>query len=246
MIKKNVPNIKDVSNIAWQHDVKINYNWWTANVGDNKNFIWLSLINALNSYAANASMSSSAQNQQDKFTNWNWTKVTTAPITNLNEFKEYKWVTWAWILENQNFKLSDCNDLKSRVDKPTTYIVQNGDLTITCDIKGINHNIAFVVRWGDINIWKNVKELNWTYIAVPFTTWGNINWELSSEQLVVNGSLYWKTANLVSNRTYLKLNENWQLDVWTVVSFGSSAFRKPAPLISTFTDEYMQATKVAK
>ena len=44
----------------------------------------------------------------------------------------------------------------------------------------------------------------------------------------------------------MKLNDKWQLDVWTVVSFGSSTFRKPAPLTSTFIDEYVKATKVAK
>ena len=44
----------------------------------------------------------------------------------------------------------------------------------------------------------------------------------------------------------MKVNKDWQLDVWTVVSYGSSVFRKPAPLTSTFIEEYVKATKVAR
>ena len=58
--------------------------------------------------------------------------------------------------------------------------------------------------------------------------------------------MYGDISELTENRTYMKLNSNGQVDVWTIVSYGSSVFRKPAPLVSSFIDEYIKATKVAK
>ena len=64
--------------------------------------------------------------------------------------------------------------------------------------------------------------------------------------LLVNGSLYWNINHLISKRTYVKQQSSGLIDVWTIVSFGSSLFRKPAPLITTFINEYLTADKIAK
>jgi hypothetical protein len=64
--------------------------------------------------------------------------------------------------------------------------------------------------------------------------------------LKVKGSLYGDITDLVASRTYVKENPNGQINVWTIVSFGSSLFRKPAPLTWQFIWEYLNSEKIAK
>jgi hypothetical protein len=45
--------------------------------------------------------------------------------------------------------------------------------------------------------------------------------------------MYGKMNLLLEKRTYIKNNDG-VIDVGTIVSFGSSVFRKPAPLTSKF------------
>jgi len=58
--------------------------------------------------------------------------------------------------------------------------------------------------------------------------------------------MYGNNDELLEDRTYIKNNVNGQIDVGTIVSFGSSIFRKPAPLTSKFLNDYLKATKVAQ
>ena len=119
------------------------------------------------------------------------------------------------------------------------------NLTIDEDvILNNNHNIAFVVKWAGhyILVKEYVKEIKWTYIVLDN---GEIKGEASAEQLIVNWSLYWNIDNLVENRYSVEEN-NWELSFGTVVSFGSSIFQKPAPLVTQFINTYLTTQKVAK
>ena len=233
---------------------------WKDLTKDNKNFVWLSLTSFLDSYSKKINEEKTTSkidrgtddSRFGKFgsyssseDNRNKEKVNFAQ----NEFKVYNWINWAYIARDKNIEIREDINKDNRLTWPRTYIIDGGDLYINSNIT-YSDNIAFVVRWGKIKIWNNVTTLNWTYISIPAGTpkkgWF-IEWDRETTiQLVVNGSLYGDVSDLVEKRTYMKLNDKWQLDVWTVVSFGSSTFRKPAPLTSTFIDEYVKATKVAK
>ena len=233
---------------------------WKDLTKDNKNFVWLSLTSFLDSYSKKINEEKTTSkidrgtddSRFGKFgsyssseDNRNKEKVNFAQ----NEFKVYNWINWAYIARDKNIEIREDINKDNRLTWPRTYIIDGGDLYINSNIT-YSDNIAFVVRWGKIKIWSNVTTLNWTYISIPAGTpkkgWF-IEWDRETTiQLVVNGSLYGDVSDLVEKRTYMKLNDKWQLDVWTVVSFGSSTFRKPAPLTSTFIDEYVKATKVAK
>ena len=99
----------------------------------------------------------------------------------------------------------------------TTYIIEGGDLKLTQNID-TNENIAFIVKGWDIIIDKSVTQLDGTYISIP--VWSN-GWDIKStggtdKQLVVNGSLYGDTTQLVDDRYYIS-EENGQLSVGTIV-----------------------------
>ncbi|MCP4522778.1 MAG: DUF11 domain-containing protein, partial [Candidatus Gracilibacteria bacterium] len=128
-----------------------------------------------------------------------------------------------------------------------TYIVE-GDLTITENIE-YSGNVAFIVKGGNLIINSDVTNISGTYIVLKDgdDRGGNIMGDTSTtKQLVVKGSLYGNTDDLLSKRTYIKNNSNGQIDVGTIVSFGSSVFRKPAPLTTKFINEYLESEKIAK
>ena len=95
-------------------------------------------------------------------------------------------------------------------------------------------NIAFVVKGGSIIIDKDVTKLAGTYISIPVNGVGGkilSNGE-TDKQLVITGSVYGDIAELVNARTYIaKSSSSGMLGVGTIVSFGSSIFHKPAPLV---------------
>jgi hypothetical protein len=62
---------------------------------------------------------------------------------------------------------------------------------------------------------------------------------------VVNGSLYGDITELIDDRYYIS-NDGGMLSVGTIVSFGSKLFSKPAPLVTQFIGEYLQAQKIAR
>ncbi len=85
-----------------------------------------------------------------------------------------------------------------------------------------------------------------TYITIRKNgSGGNFTAQESEKQLLVKGSLYGNVSNLVENRYYIS-DDTHGLSVGTIVSFGSSLFTKPAPLVTQFTKEYIRSTKVAK
>jgi len=222
---------------------------WFSNPDKNKNFVWAWVSTwSTSSYSKNVDNSisinkiSSGQTQKVEV---NLTKVTTTTVS----WDKYIWDT-----------LTKYNGLSN------VYIVKNWDLTINANItwswartyiiewwnlninQNINYgdNIAFVVKWGDIIISSNVTSINGTFISIKVAwVWWKILSVESDNKLVVNWSLYGDIESLVNNRTYIQ-NKNDLINVWTVVSFGSSLFRKQAPLVWDFIWEYVESKKVAK
>ncbi|MCD5385183.1 hypothetical protein LRZ95_00780, partial [Candidatus Gracilibacteria bacterium] len=148
--------------------------------------------------------------------------------------------------KNKNFVVND--DILSGLSGARTYIIENGDLVINKDIN-FSDNIAFVVRGGNIKIDKSVNTIDGTYITIKKDGIGGKflgKGGSTTNRLLVNGSLYGNIDDLISNRTYVKQNSFNQIDVGTIVSFGSALFRKTAPLLSSFIDEYLESEKVAK
>ena len=241
---RSVNKVSDINKVA---------NWVVdpTKVDDNKNFVWTS-VSDLTSYSdntTNTTIVDKVENTWDDYNSNVWDAVdNTAPATteiktSLSDFESYNWMKDVFVLKSKNFKIN--SDLFSSISGPRTYIIENGDLYINKDIV-YNDNIAFVVKWGDIFIDSSVKRIDWTYITLKqWTNWWNIKSAQSTDTLVVNWSLYWNIDDLVSNRVKVEEN-NWNLSVWTVVSFGSSLFRKPAPLVSQFIAEYLEQQKVAQ
>jgi len=127
-----------------------------------------------------------------------------------------------------------------------TYIIENWDLIISANID-YDDNIAFVVKWWNIRIEPSVNKIDGVYITIPKSwVWWEFTWWSETDTILkVNGSLYGKIDHLVSTRTYVK-NTGSKISVWTIVSFGSSIFRKPAPLTWQFIWEYLESEKMAR
>ena len=150
-------------------------------------------------------------------------------------------------LDNVFIKSGDTNisDIMDNytIDKPMTFIIDNWDLTIDENVYA-SHNIAFVVKNGNIIVDNSVIEIKWTYIVL----W---NWKIKSDWtntdnvLTVKGSLYGNIDDLVTHRTNVK-EQNGELTFGTVVSFGSSVFQKPAPMVTSFVNDYLKTNKVAR
>jgi hypothetical protein len=164
----------------------------------------------------------------------------------MSDFKSYNGIANAFVIKNTNFTVNAST--LSWLSGARTYIIENWDLVIEGDVTYAD-TIAFVVRGWDIQINKAVKTIKGTFIASPKSNvWGKIVWAWwkTTEPLKVYGSLYGNVEWLISQRTYVKSNSTGLLDVGTVVSFWSSVFRDPAPLTTTFINEYLEATKVAQ
>jgi hypothetical protein len=235
----------DVSNIK---DVSLTNNDW------DKNFVWPSIwTDGLSSTTTTSTNTSKAQAEWDKYNTsanaWDTIWATaTITSTNLWDFQNYNWLPNVFILKNKNFSIT--SSIFNSLSNSTTYIIEDWDLTVNADITyPDNINIAFVIKWWNVEISKDVKNLRWIFITISkWSIWWQILWVgwKTTETLNVNGSLYGNVENLVSQRTYVKQNANWLLDVWTVVNFDSSTFRDPAPLVTLFIQEYLETMKVAQ
>lgn len=230
-------------------------NNWVTKANENKNFVWVWVSTwSISSYSKKIKDAILVKKVWEEWKNYNnnisklsnTASQTITETNKLSDFVSYNWIENVFILKNKNFKVetSTFNNIKwSR-----TYIVENWNLIINANIDVVD-NIAFVVKWWNIQVNTNVTLMDWTYISIEKDSkWGKIEWIgwTTTNILNVTGSLYWNINDLISNRTYVKQNSNNQIDVWTIVSFGSSLFKKPAPLISTFISEYLQANKVSK
>lgn len=238
----NIANISDVTSVIW-----------TSN--KNKNFVWAA-VSAWNisSYSSDVTDSSSVTSITKEWTDYNQSinsSINNASSTSvwtssdLSDFKNYNWIANAYVIKNTNFIVWPSTF--AWLTWPRTYIIENANLIINSNIN-YSGNIAFVVKWWNIQIDNSVTTISWTYISIPD---GSLGWDIkwtsgsTNDVLTVKWSIYWNLENLLSKRTYIKEN-SWILSVWTIVSFGSSVFRDPAPLTSTFINEYLDATKVSK
>jgi len=236
---KSVDKVSDINKVA------------LTNKNNNKNFVWTS-ISKLTSYSKNTTDSKVVNNtkkQGIKYSNsltWviNDSSATTSDIVWINNGESYNWMKNVFIFKNKNLKIDTSNALNS-FNWPVTFIVENWNLYINKNII-YDNNIAFVVKGWDIIIDSWVTRIDGTYITIKkWTNWWKILSAQSTDTLVINGSLYWNIDDLVDNR--VKITENaWNLSVWTIVSFGSALFRKPAPLVSQFITEYLNQSKIAK
>ncbi len=247
-LKKEVWNVAESAKTAWKDSI----------ADKNKNFVstvlWpqndLSFVKTV----TDKDKIEKTANEWTKYSSWASNVVkstwnTTNGTETLDHVKSYNWMSDVFILKDKSLKIDSSwlSRLQS-ITIPTTYIVENGNLEISEDIKNIPQNIAFVVKWWNIIIDKNVNALEWTYISIPnWTVWGKVisNWENNTSTLKLSWTVYWNLDDLIDNRTFVK-EEAWKISVWTVVNFGSSLLKKPAPLISRFIWEYMDATKTAK
>ncbi len=227
-----------------------------VNPNENKNFVWVWVSSwSISSYSNNVNDINSVNKISDewdkysksieKISNNSWSPIWNT--SNLSDFESYNWIENVFILKNKNFVVR-ANTFNS-VSWARTYIIENWNLKINSNINYDIDNIAFVVKWWNIQIDKSVTRIDWTYVSIIKNWIGwKIEWSGWTTITVLNifGSLYWDISDLVSKRTYVKQNSSNQIDVWTIVSFGSKLFRKPAPLISTFINEYLQAEKISK
>jgi hypothetical protein len=237
-------NIWNLSNVSTDGN-------WVVSADKNKNFVWAS-IGWLSSYSkwvnvVDSDVVDDKNNVESSFSgsfdnsNTNW--------------GNYNWIDNVYIRDG-DFILSDItipftNDWISK-----TYIINNWDLYINDDID-YSGNIAFIVKWWDILIDKSVLKIEGTYISMPKSNWlwWLVKWYDQSVDnkpktinvLQIKWSIYWNINHLLATRTYIKNNKTtWLIDVGTIVSFGSSVFRKPAPLTAKFIAKYLESQKVAQ
>jgi len=236
-------DVADVSEIAE----------WIEWLGDNKNFVWVwvsdwnisSYTNEINDTDDIESVANEVEKYSDSLDQVsNETGTAFTSTSNIWEFENYNWMDNVFILRNTNFTV---NNILSWESWAKTYVIENWDLIIESNIE-YNDNIAFVVKWWNIIIDRNVSRIDWTYISIQNgTEWWNFKWNgTTTDILIVNGSLYWNINELIATRTFVKQNPTGQLDVWTIVSFWSSLFRETAPLVSTFINEYLSSEKIAQ
>ncbi len=243
---QNTTKSADISKVAWD---------WYSDPDKNKNFVWAWVSTwSISSYWKTVTWSTSVtaiSSWQTNQVTTNTTKLTWVTVSwnkNISEtIPNYNWISNVYIVKWGNLTIS--SDISW--SWPRTYIVECNtwtlcSLNINQDIK-YSDNIAFVVKWWNIVIAPHVKNMNWTYISIP-VSW--IGWKIisgsSNDRLIINWSLYGDITSLVSNRTYIQNSANNIINVWTVVSYGSNLFRKPAPLVWDFIWEYMASKKVAK
>ena len=246
--------VKDTSKMANVSDVADGVTGLTKE--NNKNFVWVGVGENTSSYSDTVTDSTAVQtvvNTGSGLTHTLTTKVNTdsvnvalANVTSLEsaELKSYNGLQNVFILKGKNLVI---DSIPSGLRGATTYIVEGGDLVINGNLL-YSENIAFVVKGGNIRVADDVTKITGTYITIPVSgNGGNIIAEPSDKQLVVSGSLYGNISQLVDNRTYIDNNSTkGVINVGTIVSFGSSLFKKPAPLVGQFISEYVATQKVAK
>ena len=241
--------IKDTSKIADIHDVAI------ENKDENKNFVGTSISTGnISSYTTEVNDASVVEEVEESgdvsesVEKVEETPVTISTVTGLasHELTNYNGLANVYVLNGANLEI---DSIPSSFTGPRTYIVQNADLIITGNLN-YSDNIAFVVKGGDIKVDANVTEMSGTYIAIPVE---GVGWDIegiggnTDNILTVKGSLYGTLTNLIDKRTYVSNDTHTgQINVGTIVSFGSQIFKKPAPLVGQFISEYLASEKVAQ
>ena len=118
---------------------------------------------------------------------------------------------------------------------------------MTCQIKIVNTNMD---DWPLIVMGVHEHDLSSYFFSTFYVYFFIIS---SSEHKLFTGyfeneikntcfiGFHWK-----KNDEIFKTNHEIVSILWTIVSFGSSLFRKTAPLLSTFIDEYLESEKIAQ
>lgn len=224
---------------------------------DNKNYVGsvVSPSNNTSSYTKEVNDSGIVNDVQNQWSEYSQgfnesiddiTPASSVFVNSLDDFESYNGIENVYIIKGKNFKPNAW--FLSWITGPKTYIIENGNFHIDSDIT-YPDNIAFVVKGGNIIIKETVEQITGTYISIPKSSGG---WAIKSDGnktkniLHLQGSFYGDLSDLIAHRIYVKDNGNGMIDVGTIVSFGSSVFRKPAPLTTTFINEYLDATKVAQ
>lgn len=87
-----------------------------------------------------------------------------------------------------------------------TVIVENGNLTINQDIQyaDTTSSIAWIVKNGNIIIANTVKNISGVYVVLSPTYGIRSDEQSTPNRLMVDGSLYGNTSDLVNNRSYIR------------------------------------------
>ena len=232
---KNISNVKDTS----------------GNTIVSNNYVWTWIWDDLSSSSKDGISDSGSLvegSELEDIVNEKIESITTVDWINYNGMDNVYYVQSDFdITSSFDINTNPVDGLSDTASK--TYIIE-WSLTINSDITGYPGSLAFIVKGGNIIVWEDVKNLQGTYIALPDTDWYYWNikgWGNSTNEVLhVKWSMYWDNAHLLSKRTYIKNNSQGQIDVGTIVSFGSSVFRKPAPLTTKFINDYLETTKVAQ
>lgn len=120
-----------------------------------------------------------------------------------------------------------------------TIVIENGNLIINQDIKYTDRaaSFAWVVKNGNIIIADNVKDIAGVYVTLA----GSItsNGVSTPNRLMVDGSLYGNTSDLISHRSYVRGQTGYSaLNVGVVVNYSNRAIMYPPPFLSRFLDQY--------
>ena len=243
---ENAWNLKEITNVkdtAW-------------NVVVSKNYVWAWIWNDLSSNSKEVIDNVIVEKIKDEWDDLEENSDDIIESVTANDWINYNGMDNVYYVQTLNYIIDGSFDINknptdtSLTDTASKTYIIDGNVTINSDITGYPGSLAFIVKWGNITIWENVKNLQWTYIALPNSSWAKwkINgWGNSTNNVLhVTWSMYWDNSHLLSKRTYIKNNSHGQIDVGTIVSFGSSIFRKPAPLTTKFLNDYLEATKVAQ
>lgn len=120
-----------------------------------------------------------------------------------------------------------------------TVIVENGNLIINQDIRYANKDASFawIVKNGNIIVADTVQNIAGVYIVLAGAI--ESNGVSTPNRLMVDGSLYGNTADLVANRSYVRGQTGYSaLNVGVVVNYSNRALIYPPPALSRFLDQY--------
>ena len=236
---KNSNKISNVNKIA--KEVSNRWNWTTINTNQS-NFTATVLWNSNDlSNIETVTETGSAYNEATELEN-NASEIVEDSTNSrtpwdINSFGSYRWMNNVKFVKDTNITLWS----QSFTDN-ITYIIENWNLIIDQNIES-NKNIAFIVKNGNIIVKNNVSKIDGTYVNI----WWEIKWDTTtSEQLIINGSMYWDLNNLISKRTHISMDIWGNINTWTQLQFSSNIFNKPAPLVGQFIKEYIDSQKIAK
>lgn len=120
-----------------------------------------------------------------------------------------------------------------------TVIVENGNLIINSDIR-YNDSVssfAWIIKNGNIIVADTVQEIAGVYVTLAGSITSN---NMSTpNRLIVDGSLYGNTSDLVNNRSYVRGQVDYTaLNVGVVVNYSNRSIMYPPPFLARFLEQY--------